>query len=795
MAPQVLDYTPDKTLSISAIIPYVKSPVEFWIQLEPEAVDALMERIDELALKPEFINKKNLEPAVGKPCLAFFADDGRWYRATVESVDGDASKVYYIDYGNCCPVNNADLKELPEDLAKLPAMAFKCCLDGAGNFSNEIKEAFQIIALDLVATVKFVQTVENVLRVRLFTADGVDVAEKIGLPVGPIEMEAYVAFAISPNSFWIQRKQDENLIEDIQGKLCDLDGPNGESYKIHEPLVIGQTYAVIHPEYSTWYRAEVKSISNNTAEIQFIDYGDTHPVPVNDIRKLPANLKGIPPMAIHCGLNLKSQNNWSIDAVKYFISACPPEVVCRVVLGTKESNNIQLIDSMSTPTDDIIEVLTTRIQSSHTKHVEDVVDLMESIFISKKLCQSDEHPAIISSRKSIQLTSPGQLLSSNAAAVCISSPMAVWLHLDPKLDDVMIGSIQEYVTSPDFAKTVPIQPFVGCFCLALFTDDNSWYRARVETVYADSVMVKYVDYGNTCPVGFENLRPLPKTLVTQPALALECALDGAEPGSATLPSSIECQEVIFGRTLSVTFVEEAPNHIVVRLHDQQGNDLNEKLGLTAKLKQDINQIANDVPDQLESGIIPGAEEVRVSHINSDGNFWIQYKKDEQVIEQIRDNLRPLDAEPPANRDRVDVKVGELYAVMHPEYNRFYRARVNRIHNESIEVSFLDFGQTLFAQTANVRHCPALLKYIPPMATECTFHTPFNYNQYSEEIHKAFIEATEGVMCHVVFSDTQPTKGLQTVEALYAKGVNVTNLLASLQSSTACRSGNQNGLDK
>lgn len=52
----------------------------------------------------------------------------------------------------------------------------------------------------------------------------------------------------------------------------------------------------------------------------------------------------------------------------------------------------------------------------------------------------------------------------------------------------------------DFSVSPPIQgaytPKRGDLCAAKFTEDNDWYRAKVERVHKANVSVSYIDYGN-----------------------------------------------------------------------------------------------------------------------------------------------------------------------------------------------------------------------------------------------------------------------------------------------------------
>lgn len=60
-----------------------------------------------------------------------------------------------------------------------------------------------------------------------------------------------------------------------------------------------------------------------------------------------------------------------------------------------------------------------------------------------------------------------------------------------------------------------------------FLEDNLWYRAAV-TAYAsqDTVLVDYVDYGNSDSLPLTRLRPIIPSLMDLPAQAIRCSLAG-----------------------------------------------------------------------------------------------------------------------------------------------------------------------------------------------------------------------------------------------------------------------------
>ncbi|XP_057380096.1 tudor domain-containing protein 6-like [Daphnia carinata] len=175
---QNVNFTPTQVISSQAIISYAESPTEFWLQLEPESVEAIMTRIDKLAIDPQFADTNNFTASIGKPCLAFFMEDGRWYRAVVEAISEDSVTVLYIDYGNSCSVKSCDLRELPFDLAQTPALAYKCCQEGAESYLAHVTEIYLKVIAEMTAlTVKFVNIVDGVLHVRIFDPEGTDLGD------------------------------------------------------------------------------------------------------------------------------------------------------------------------------------------------------------------------------------------------------------------------------------------------------------------------------------------------------------------------------------------------------------------------------------------------------------------------------------------------------------------------------------------------------------------------------------------------------------------------------------------
>ncbi|KAJ8683607.1 hypothetical protein QAD02_019399, partial [Eretmocerus hayati] len=119
------------------VVSYVHSPADFSIQKKSQfsILDQITERLSDVEL---FDEVSRIEP--GKILAAKYDEDHMWYRSKVLSHDARGTEVLYFDYGNTgVTTSMSDLRELPEDLAKIPPLAIKCSLlkpDGIETWSN-----------------------------------------------------------------------------------------------------------------------------------------------------------------------------------------------------------------------------------------------------------------------------------------------------------------------------------------------------------------------------------------------------------------------------------------------------------------------------------------------------------------------------------------------------------------------------------------------------------------------------------------------------------------------------------
>lgn len=119
----------------------------------------LLDRVSELMRRWEpfapFLAKR---PPPGQLVAAEFGKD--WYRAQVLQVSGDQATVLYVDYGNEERLPWSGLKELSEELLRIPHTAFKVRLEGFedGSFSTK-----QTSRLEQLAHYRTLLTIVSIL--------------------------------------------------------------------------------------------------------------------------------------------------------------------------------------------------------------------------------------------------------------------------------------------------------------------------------------------------------------------------------------------------------------------------------------------------------------------------------------------------------------------------------------------------------------------------------------------------------------------------------------------------------
>lgn len=110
---------------------------EFYIQLIEDT--ELLEQVVQKVQLESTTNDQIANPVLAQACLARFSEDGAWYRATIAEFTAGQIQVLFVDFGNRCTIDPADVLVISEDLSKIHPLAIRCALQ-AENPSRNLTE-------------------------------------------------------------------------------------------------------------------------------------------------------------------------------------------------------------------------------------------------------------------------------------------------------------------------------------------------------------------------------------------------------------------------------------------------------------------------------------------------------------------------------------------------------------------------------------------------------------------------------------------------------------------------------
>lgn len=136
------------------------------------------------------------------------------------------------------------------------------------------------------------------------------------IPPPSIPLKEYLPCVLShiesPNEFYVHVTDEEvnNAIDDLSEQLSNCYG-NGREYPFSSipnhmltEKLLGRYLAAFYPTDQNWYRVRVLHVHPNlrTCTVQYVDYGNTEQLSVDDLNYLRPELADTPELAIRCSL-------------------------------------------------------------------------------------------------------------------------------------------------------------------------------------------------------------------------------------------------------------------------------------------------------------------------------------------------------------------------------------------------------------------------------------------------------------------------------------------------------------
>ncbi|KAL6477667.1 hypothetical protein MHYP_G00135020 [Metynnis hypsauchen] len=244
----------------------------------------------------------------------------------------------------------------------------------------------------------------------------------------------------------------------------------------------------------------------------------------------------------------------------------------------------------------------------------------------------------------------------------------------------------------------------GDSCLALFPDDNMWYRAQVINKCESSVSVLFIDYGNESEVHPTSVKAVPISLLEAPPQAFLCQLEGFKPtdgywndAAAGRFSALVVDKLL---TISVQNVDITPD---VSNCPQYNVQVECNMGLINGLMKDYwIGCTTEVCGQI-------TEEVSLKSMLA---------KDENDLISLTEELNSTFLSVSDQIERNSVSHGSLVKAVFPDDDSWYRAVIKGTNGKDVHVEFVDFGNEATVPAINVCKLEEQFLKFPRFSIHC-----------------------------------------------------------------------------
>ncbi|XP_065890672.1 maternal protein tudor-like [Dysidea avara] len=698
--------------STSVVVSHIESDGSFYCQLEDwlSELDELQMKLEEHSQGAGLLSSQSLQ--TGGYVVAEYLEDGQWYRAKLLEVNPDSTAiVMFVDYGNTETVNK--MVTIPTSVVSIPPLAIKCCLqegtelpEGEDNLTINISEVLpnnqyvvklpttqqieEPTACDEVPSVPPPSTTSPVKEVKTLSTECLSV----GTPC-----EVIVSHVEGPAMFYVQLLRRASLLDEVMGNLAEhCDNVTAATVTPFKGMICGALFG----DDNTWYRARVVSLAGDDVTLFYVDYGNTDRVCMTDIRPISDELCVLPAQAIKCATMATINDDEFIDAVS--------NVECIVTATKVTAGNTHLVD-MTTPDGQPFFEPPTSITTGPTVSITVETDTI----VSQCLPVSSRVPMFVT--------------------YCVS-PASFWcrpLSSCDQLDGLMAKMADYYNEHIKLAPAVD----VGTIVAAQYSEDDSWYRAKVLEVHDDGVSVFFVDYGNSEVVKMNRIQPLDRQFLLPAAQAICCSITGEidrtyrQDVVTLFIDTITDQEVC----IEVQQVREDGRHIV-QLETASGELLDHLFTPTPDGEDTTHE---DIPldNSAPNGNIPvdyqyptiqldeGNEvDVYISYVEGPASFFCQPLNLAGDLESMMQQLDEAMKEP---HPLSSAQVGQVCASRYSQDEIWYRAVVTHssnsdmteIDDQQVTVNFVDYGNSEVTNVKNLAILPTEFLPLPAQAIRCS----------------------------------------------------------------------------
>lgn len=551
----------------------------------------------------------------------------------------------------------------------------------------------------------------------------------VDMPVLQSKFNALVMYVHEANCLYVQNSR---WAPEIGKLLDDLFDYYEKSGVVITNLQMNELCASKSSD-GNWYRAKIISLQEiDNIEVQFVDYGNRESVRHEDLKVLEPQFREFSAFAHQVYLPMACLNEGEDDKLKLAIAELTGEYELELTV-LDYRNDVWIVD----------------ITSNDYSIVQALKD--------KQLVKDLDHEEIVN-RKSTVAADESMEVGSNSAdseAKCdigrlmayvshVDNPNQLFIQMNSDLED--IDTLQENLQI--ISQALPqLKDFsVNRHCIAPFSADELWYRARIIDSH-DDLIIQFVDYGNSDVITSNKkteLKDINDIKLSSKIYAKQCSLL-VSPAKGRKNWSEEATMILRDlQEVEVQILAESQGISYITLKSGE-RDLAEEL------------VAKQLASKME--YVPSGQRCFTSHVESIREFYLQLERDIKPLDVMTDYMAGFEEFAVVENP----EVGGVYVAEFPEDGLWYRAKVmDKLSDKLYEVFFLDYGNT--SEVSNVRELEKSVAELPPLCTKCTLRLPEGLKSWSEEAESKFREIA--AMGETVFTVQLHTPGsIATVELL------------------------------
>lgn len=558
--------------------------------------------------------------------------------------------------------------------------------------------------------------------------------------------EVFASCIVGPLYFWCQYAATEEL--ETISTLAQEVGQSQGDLSFSMSLNPGSPCLALFSDDNRWYRAQVLRRHDNELHLVFIDYGNEADVEVKYSRPLPQALLERPPQAFLCSLDgfEESQGSWDDNVYDVFFNLLVDKLLRVTVFNVQDNQEMAFpqysvqIQFDKTNVNDAIKKYWTPVAKKHIEQEDSVTENVLQYSQTSSTGNGNTHTSENRNRSDTK---------TEVFASCIVEPFFFWCQYANTGDLDEISRLAQEAGQSQLDTKFPKTLGPGSLCLALFSSNNQWYRARVMDRQDDSFHVMLIDYGNKADVDVKNVRSVPGGLLDMAPQAFLCSLGGFDGSKGSWDDGVYSvfYNLLVNKPLKLSVLKIGkhsetafPQHQVEI--ECEGEDINKMMkkywkplskqsilientdtftqdGQTDSSQShagDSKDKANTVRYKQPTFSRDKKENVYASCIVGPCFFWCQYADTENLL-QISQLCQEAGQTQP-NVSNVAAAPGGPCLALFSSDGQWYRAQVMARRDTTVHVVFVDYGNEADVAVEWVRQLPPGLLATAPQAFLC-----------------------------------------------------------------------------